>query len=269
MTRIVDDSEVLLEMGLVENTVTDIEKSIVASAITRAQGAIKRYLRYDPVSATRTEFYPQGDISLSSRDAFRWTANDTHAILVKEATLGTDLLQTQHIPIRSITDLRVDTIGRSGTFPGSFSDSTKKVEGVDFWPNYDVVGSDDISVSRDGIIRNAGSWPISPGSVKIVSITGYTEVEIHGEDTVLDASPIMDSVIVEAVRIAKNAIIGNKKSGIGFTPGPVISERLGDYSYKIGTGVSSASDTLFGGKYDLLPETKERLNDFVNWSWFF
>lgn len=262
MATIVDISEVLLELGL-SNSATDEERAIVATAITRAEGAVKRHLRYDPVQRTRTEYYPHQDFRSAAREAV-WEVNDTEAYLRHMAEAASTDLQVQHLPIRSITTLHIDYDARSGSRSGAFGVSTLKVEGEDFWPNYDGLDSSGNKICRDGIIRSAGSWPNVAGSVKLVSVAGYTAKELHGQDTIVDASPIMDAVIDEAVRRAKKAFVNKKHARVGFAAGPITSERLGDYSVSYD---SASANRLFGGLYDLLPETSQTLSEFVNLGW--
>lgn len=166
MPSIIDISEVLLEMGLADVSETDYERAVVNSAITRAEGAIKRFLRYDPVQRTRTEFYPQKDLPALYQRAV-WESQGDKAILRGLAGAATDLLQVQHIPIRSITSLVIDYSGRFGTSVDAFT-ATAEIEGSDYWPTYDGVDDDGNSFCRDGLIRSFGRWPTEPGSVKVV-----------------------------------------------------------------------------------------------------
>ena len=259
---IIDPSEILLELGL-SDSVTDEERALVNTAIVRAEGAVKRILGYDPVQRSRTEFYPRQDYDQQANAAV-WEAEGTQAVLRRVAEAATSELQVQHIPIRSITNLYVDYDGRSGTSSGAFAAASEKTEGTDFWPNYDGEDSDGESLCKDGIIRSIGRWPTTPGTIKLVYVAGYSAKEIHGQDTIVDASPIMDATIDEAVRRAKGALIWKKKTGGGHVAGPFTSERLGDYSY---TADSSLISRMFGGLYDVLPGTKMKLESFVNWGW--
>jgi len=261
MGTIIDPSEVLLEMGL-SASVTEEERAIVNTAIVRAEGAIKRYLKYDPVQCERTEYYPQQEFDHNSREGL-WEVQGGLAVIRRVTEASTSELQVKHVPIRSITSLRVDLDGRSGTTLGSFPLETERIEGSDFWANYDGLDSSDVQICRDGIIRSFGLWPVTPGTVRLIYIAGYTSAEIHGQDTLVDASPIMDATLQEAVRRAQKAFL-MMKSSRGFVAGPLTGERMGDYSYTL---ASSTSQQLFGGSYDVIPSSVEKLSDFVNWGW--
>lgn len=259
MKNIADISEVLLRAGLF-SVVTEEERALAGEFLKFSQAAVRRYLGYDPVQGTRTEYYPNLDIELGGRRI--WEVNDTQAYTrtVGEAT-ATEL-QIRHVPIRSITSLYVDYDGRAGARSGAFPAGSQWTEGTDFWPNYDSVDSSSAKVCRDGILRSYGLWPTNPGSVKITYVAGYTDAELHGQDSVIDASVIVDVVIDEAVRRFIKFDAMKKKSGAGFT-GPLSSESLGDYSYSVDT--SSRNELI--SKSDLTMESISKLDDFVNYGW--
>ena len=260
MGTIVDVSEVLLEMGL-SASATEEERAIINLSIRRAEGVVTRYLGYDPLRLERTEFYPQRDVILQAT-AGVWVVEGTQAILRRAISVATDELQLIHLPIRAINTVHVDFDGRSGTTAGAFDPDTLKVIGSDFWPNFDRIDSDGASVGTDGILRNIGSWPTQPGTVKVVYTAGYEESEFRGTDTVLDASPIYDSVVQESVRRARRALALKKHAQIGHVAGILASERLGDYSYSLDTATAKS---LFGGMSDLTAESMRQLESFVNW----
>jgi hypothetical protein len=255
----VDISEVLLDLGL-SDSATDEERAIAASSIRRAEAAIKRFLGYDPYQKERTEFYPQQDFSMDN-GSFVWEVNDAVAYQRQLSEGATNVLMVQHIPIRSVSALYIDYDGRGGSKVGSFGSDSLKTEGTDFWPNYNMVDDDGNSMCTDGILRSEGLWPTNPGTVKIVYTAGYSSKELHGQCSLVDATQILEAVVDESVRRAKKVFLTKKQTGKGFVAGTVTSESLGDYSYSI-DGSSAASN--FGGQYDLLGDTIDRLNDFVN-----
>jgi hypothetical protein len=258
--NIIDVEEVILELGLSSSN-TEEERSIAGVAIQRVEGIVKRYLKYDPSRRTHTEFYPQSDFRRDARIAV-WEINDTNAFQRRRVRGMNDELQIQHLPIRSITDLRIDFDGRHGTQSGAFAASTQQVEGTDFWPNYDGEDDDGNSICRDGIIRSAGAWPTEPGSIKIVYIAGYSDAELHGQGGVVDASPITDVIISESIRKIKKAFVEMKQGAVGFVAGPMMSETLGNYKYVLDSAITTR---LFGNEWNLMPDSLDRLNDFVNY----
>jgi len=258
---IVDISECLLELGLTSSP-TDEERAIISTCITRAEGAVKSHLRYDPASRSRTEFYPQRDSSSGSRSAV-WESEGNSAILRNLVEGANQELQVQHVPIREspAIDLRIDYDGRSGTSSGAFAAESLKTEGSDFWPNYDGQDSSGNGVCRDGIIRSFGTWPSTPGTVRIVYTAGYSAAELHGQDSIIDASPILDAVIEEVARRVRKIMVQKKQASVGWVAGPFRSERLGDYSYQTDGALTAQ---LLGGLAALSVESMSKLEPFVN-----
>lgn len=264
MGAIIDISEALLDLGLA-GSVTETERAEVNTCLNRAEGAVRRYLRYDPVQRSRTELYPGMDVQIAGTTGV-WEANSAQAYLRTVSSGATSELQLRHIPIRSspAIDLRIDYAAKSGAASGAFGSGSVKSEGVDFWPNYTRYDSDGNKVCDDGILRSVGLWPLEPGTVKIVYTAGYSAAELHGQDSIIDASPIIDAVLAETVRRMHKLQALKKKSGTGWVPGSLQSESLGDYSYSMG---GSSADKMMGQQYDIMPETAEKLADFVNMGW--
>ena len=265
---IADDSMVLLRAGL-SASATDEEKALTSSALVYSEGKIKRFLGYDPEQRVRTEYYPQRTSSGFAQQAV-WEATADSAYLRRTSGASTSELQVRHLPVRktdssgsNAIDLRIDYDGRFGSLAGSFAADTQKTEGSDFWPSYDGVDSSGIAVCHDGIIRSVGLWPEEPGAVKITYVAGYTYQELSGHDSNVDASPIQDAVIEEATRRLKQALVLKKSGTLGWLPGLLAGERLGDYSYRTDQVLARR---LYSGMYELLPETKDRLSTFVNYA---
>ncbi len=257
---IVDISEVALEMGL-SSSITDEERALITMGIQRAEGAVIRFLGYDPSQRTRTEYYPSLDPHYQESE-FVWEVNDTQAYQRRLASAATSELQMKHLPIRTSTaiELWLDYDGRSGTLSGAFSD--KKAEGTDYWANYDGYDSDGNKICRDGILRSIGTWPTTPNSVKVTYVAGYSAKEFRNQDTLVFAGGIWEAALDEAVLRCKRALaLNKKKTRIGWAAGPLTSERLGDYSY---TADASVAQKLFGGQWDLQGGSVQKLREYRN-----
>lgn len=263
MGRIVEISESLLLLGL-SGTSTETERAIIQFCINPAEAAVRKFLNYDPVQATRTEYYPGGDSSSQGREGI-WEVTDTVAYQRQLAEGSSDQLQLQHLPIRSITTLKVDYDGRFGTRSGAFGTDTAWTEGEDFFPEY--TGKDDSGAkySLSGIVRSQGRWPLVAGSVEVVYVAGYSASELRNQaGGIVDASAIHEAVIDEVTRRVQKHYSRMKKARVGFAAGPFTSESLGDYSYSVDAATLSK---LVGASYDLLPETEAKLQSFVNYGW--
>jgi len=270
MASILDPSEAILELGL-SSSITEEERAIVNQAIVKAEGAVKRFLRYDPTLRRRTEYYPRHDASLG-RGVSIMEVSSTQAYERQLVSGQTSELQLMHIPIRSspAMELRIDYDGRSGARVGSFGAETVKVEGEDFWANYDQFDGSGNKVCSDGILRSMGLWPQTAGTVRVIYTAGYTNIELRGQDEpdvdgndILDASPIWTAVLEETKRRVEQVMV-RRKSSTGWTAGPKSSESLGDYSYSIDTSLSKA---LYGSSVELMDEMKMLLQSFVHMGW--
>ncbi len=266
MSSIVDVSEVLLECGL-SASVTDEERAIANQSIIKAEGVVKSFLHYDPIQKTHTEFYPQTDTNQQHRQGI-WEVQGDQAILRRAEEAATRELQLIHIPIRDVTSVHIDFDGRSGTKSGAFGSETLKTEGVDFWANYDSIDSDGDSVCMDGILRSLGSWPVTPGTVKVVYVAGYTEAEFHGQDTSIDVSPIWEAALNEACKRLRKVMALKKQAGAGFVTGTLKSEKLGDYAYTLDSSPAS-TEIAIGGTSSLSMESKSLLSPYIHWSFVF
>lgn len=260
MGRIVDPSQAKLATGLVGGASAN-DAGLLLMAIAGAEGAIRRFLGYDPVYATRVEYYPIRDAGQMGRETL-WEISPTMAYERRVAQGSADALIVRHLPIRSITELKIDYDGRAGTRSGSFGSETVKTEGTDFWPNYDMVDSDGARVCNDGVIRSQGRWPDVAGSIKLTYYAGYKPRELNGQDTLIDASPIWSACLMEIQRRMIKLSQLQKRTGAGFS-GPLTSENLGDYSY---TSDSALLGIMVGGS-NLLPESMDQLSPFVNYGW--
>lgn len=260
MGKIIGDELVLLELGL-SSSPTDEERAVVQQAVVKAEGAVMKFLGYDPLQRSRTEYYPMQDVDPANASVV-WEASDTEAYMRRLAGASTSQLQLRHIPVRSsvAADVRVEYDGRFGTKAGSFAASTAKVEGTDWWTQYDMLDSAGFKVCNDGILRSIGRWPTEPGSVRVVYTAGYSNAELEGQDLLVDASPIMDAIVEESLRRAKKVLVlWKKNSRTGHNAGTITSETLGEYSYSLSTG---AMDKLLsaGG---LSLESREKLQPFA------
>lgn len=259
MGSIADISEVVLDAGL-ESSITETERALINTSINRAEAAIRRFLRYDPVRRSRTEYYPQADRGNPANPTI-WEATDSIAYERQVVAGATTELQVRHVPVRSIANLWIDYDGRFGQQSGAFGSDTLKTAGTDYWMSFDGQDDDGNGISRDGIIRSQGLWPVEAGCVKIEYTAGYSSAELHGQKDLVDATAILESVVDEAIHRLLKVQSRKKRSQVGWVGGPITSEELGDYSYRIDT---STAAKLIGPSSDLMDETVDRLQPFVN-----
>ena len=102
--------------------------------------------------------------------------------------------------------------------------------------------------------------------MKVTYVSGYTDDELQGNDSVVNARQIYTAILTEAMRRAKRTFLMWKNGSLGWLSGYVTSERLGDYSYSLG-GTARLAKGAFGYDSDLMGSTRESLLDMVNWGW--
>lgn len=260
--RIVGSEAVQVELGIY-GTATATELLIVTSSIAKAESAVRAHLGYDPVQAARTEYYPQATPTYAGRDAL-WEVEGDQAVLRRREEASTNDLQLVHIPVRAIVVPRVwlDYDGRFGTNSGAFGADDEKVLGNDFWPTYEKVDEAGYGVCSDGILKSFGRWPSEPGSVKVTYTAGYSAAEFAGEKPLVDASPIYQVVLEEALRRAKKSfVLWKKNAKLGHVSGALQSETLDKYRYELAESVVNA----VMGATDLMADSRQRLAPFVNY----
>lgn len=245
---------------------TEQQRALVATLHRMVEGKVRDHLGYDPEQKPHTEFYPRVQLA-ATRDRGVWDVNSSHTTARFESFGEADTLQLRHLPVRAVTDLRVDEEGRHGTASGSFAASDAWTEGEDFWPEYEA-----LYLCRSGMLRASGAWPATPGSVKVTYVAGYSRDELLGQATAdslsggvyissgVDASPIASSVQVAVVaNYAK--LLAWKPGELTGVAGALQSERLQDYSYTL------AADALasLGFTVTLPTESLGYLEPYRHW----
>lgn len=250
-------------LGVDPETASALEKRNAQRALNSAMGVVRRTLGYDPRLAVRTEYYPPEAStdswnSESAENVGIWESNGVTAVLTPRYRSGRtdDMLCLRHIPVRSISEVREDPSANANFKTGDFADATVLTNGTDFFLDVNVDG-----ISESGFLRRANSiWSLWPRSIKITYQAGYTNEEFAGEGDI-DASPIAEAVLICGIILFKQKAVNAKGNG-GFLPGPIQSEKLGDYSYTIG---KNAGGGLLGdfSSTDMPPDqVLELLQDF-------
>ena len=272
---IANEGELRASLGLL-STITDEERTVLLLLHPLAEAKIKEYIGYDPEQKTVTEHFPRHTHAGGGglRGGGFWDSNTahTHAVFEREATSGAvESLQTQRLPLRTITTLKVDSNARFGKGTDPWPTGSDWTEGQDYWPEYEQA---DFCLS--GLLDASGAWPVTPGSVELVSLSGYSPDELAGRATATGTSSgIITTAGVSAIGIKQAVIIqvtkgfqtwaANKKSSrLGFLPGVLNSEKIGDYSYTIDSSLAAEAGGLMN---DLAPEAAQHADPFVNWGY--
>jgi hypothetical protein len=264
---ILKESEIRVVLGL-EDTITDHERSVLVLAAKSIDAAIIARLGYDPVQRSRTEYYPRY-LRHGSGGGF-WDVNVAHTHAVHIERNGPQTIQLKHLPIRKITSVRVDSNGYFGKGASAFPASTAWTEGEDFFAEYEQG-----NYAPSGIVQARGAWTVTPGSIKITYLAGYSEAELAGEalanvdsggivtTAYVNASDIKQAAILTAMKFFKTVEEHKKQSTVGFTAGAINSEKLGDYSYTLDT--SSVSSALSSMQVSLPQEADMLLEPYMHY----
>jgi hypothetical protein len=229
--------------------------------IPAAQSAVAAVLMYDPEYATHVEILPVIGVAGDWSESDEWRSSSTHAYPARSGP-GLRSLQLRWLPVRRVTAVYEDPQARHGSFATAFASETLLTEGVDFAPEYDMYGSDNVKVCGSGLItRIGGGWSTEPGTVKVEYGAGYTATELQGVDAAINARPIKEAILMTALRSFRQYALHQKTAAAGFVGGIKTSESLGDYSYSVGSGGEAAMS--FGVM--LAPEARAMLDPFINY----
>jgi len=262
----VDDIKLLLGLS---SSITDEEQAFISLIHPLAEGLVKQYLKYDPEQKEHTEYFPRhlrsGGPGYGQEG--RWSVSGTRAIW-ESLDSSDSTLQLTHLPLRLIATVHVDTSAMHGDSDNAFDVDTMWTHGTDYYGDWDQP-----DVGYSGQLFSYGSWPSEPGTVKVVYRAGYSPAELLGtatEDAVagemittagVDGSGITRAVHITVIsQFLKNMAL-KKKDIAGFTPGALLGERLGDYSYQVDSGTFGAA----GLAVSLPDEAKEQLESYRHW----
>jgi hypothetical protein len=220
MATIVAFDQVQAWLGVNEDDQKEVD--IAALVHQLAEGAVQAHLGYNVVQAPYVEFHPDGDLAEVVLDPFAdfgATAFTPDVPATNEPSLGVILLK--NMPVKAVTEVRVSTTGygQATNFPpASVLDPT----------SYRVRG-------RRELVSNAGTWPVTGGSVMVTYTAGYTAQELLGV-----ASPIRQAVLDTAKFRWQN------RPGRGQAGGILVSEGWPDYraTYAHAGAVSADSVSL-------------------------
>lgn len=273
---IANEGEIRALLGLHE-TITDEERVVLMIQHPAAEKAVRDFIHYDPEQKLKTEHYPRwshiGGVAYPNEGL--WDANASHSHAVFSRTSLADAatsLQLERLPIRRITSVKVDDNAHFGKGDNAWPSGSEWTEGRDFFPEYD-----ETDVCESGLLNANGTWPITPGSVEIVYLAGYSPAELAGRATEdkeengivttagVSAIGLKQAVILTVMKGFKTWAANKKKSGLlGFAAGVLTSEKAQDYSYTIDPGTAAA---LAGLVSHLPGEAQELAEPHINWGW--
>lgn len=218
---------------------------VLAMVLTGTEHSVINYLRYDPVKASRVEFYPFNDERRDAADpaAERVDSINGSAVFYQEGQTYGDILILRNRPVWNDNSLEVreQTGACAGQTSGSFGSGTILTKGVHYW--LDCNTADGVSMS--GILyRLGGNWPSDPGSIKVTYNGGYSTSDFAGS-TARKIADIKLATIQAVIFNYKQIKLNAKQDLAGNTAGPIVAEKIGHYSYR--TSAAGVSSYNFGG----------------------
>lgn len=253
---ICSDEDVMVYLGIAA-TATDAQKGLVAMCRGYAEAAVKRFLGFDPGSATYTEFYPKSELN-AEHDWFVDVTGNGVSFVPKDT--GSKILILNNLPVTSVTEIREDAGANFGQGASDFPSSTILLPGVDYWLDLERSG-----ICLSGIVYRAGAWSYRPGTIKVTYVSGYSTSQLAGRATghgTIDASEIRLATIMASAKNFRQAAaqVAAVASGI---PGALVSESLADYSY---TADSSSSQMMTGMTMSLPSEVRQILSSYRSYA---
>ena len=271
---IVLESEVRAALGLMP-AITDTQQARLMLAVMSGHAAIRKYLHYDPEQrAGNAEYYPRADSLINVDHIGEWDVNTNHTRATFTNTRGIfKNLQLARLPIRSVSEVRVDYSAYFGQQNGDFGSGTEWEQGVDYAVEWDEEG-----VCRSGcLVAISTGWPVNPGTVKVTYRAGYSPLEFAGQATAnetdvngnvtkigVDASPIKAATLMTCMAQYHQLHNWSQNQLTGLlTPGPKSSESLGSYSYSLANGAAAAMIT--GMQLEVPPAASMLLEPFMHY----
>lgn len=268
---IVLESELQIALGLTDPD--DLQRARMALAMTTGHASVRKYLQYDPEQRVGpAEFYPRREMFGDDLGGV-WDVNAGHTRAEFITGYGVyKFLQLERLPVRAVTEIRVDAGARHGQQSGDFGSGTEWTQGVEYNIEWDQDG-----LCKSGMLIANGAWPVGPGTVKVTYRAGYSQNEFRGpasassvasDGTIttqgVDASPIKAAALLTCMAkyhtlkdFAQSQLTGLMATG------PKSSERLGDYSYTLAN--AQLSSMISSMALDVPPEAASLLQDFLNY----
>ena len=244
---IIDSLEVREYLAVSGQTVPDAALTLIDKLIPRVESLVRDFLRFNPESATRDEYYPQETLNNYLDGDPLVGGYDLIGGLAVPRIRGDRVLSAfglRNLPVRSITEVRENAAAwMTGAADGNFPD-THIISASNYQLDVDKSG-----LSWTGILRRvSGSWVTAPRGVKVTYVSGLSAAEFEGE-----YSSIKHAIIVAvlewigAIKYRANAALGG---------GIVTNLSIRDFSVTF--------DPRFLQGYELSDGVKKMLSPFVN-----
>ena len=244
-TTICSIAEVLNALGKAASTgPEDADYGLISMLLPMVDDTINDFLSYQVVYKQYTNLLPDIDMFDMTQFGSAWPYGEPFDVTsnnqqIAYAFPGTpQILQVPNIPLRSVTTMYADYSAAGGQESGDFSSATLLQLGTDYYLDFDSPDPGQTipyqsGVSWTGHIRRwlGGVWPARQRSCKITYYAGIRPDELDG---VVDfpsrrVRQIKYAAMFAMVAACREMKAWSDRSG-GQEAGPIVSERLADYS---------------------------------------
>ena len=268
---VVQEAEVRAALGLVP-TITDTQQARLMIAVASGHAAVRKCIGYNPEQKAYTgQLYPRAEYQGVELWEGVWDKSGSMAVF-EMLDSRFQYIQLEHLPVRSVSEVRVDPSARFGQGSSDFASSTVWTAGTQYYLEWDRE-----YVSRTGQIMAVSAWPSKAGTVKISYRAGYSPTEFDGPATDtstddngyitvagVDASALKAATLLECMRAYHTLAQFAQSSLTGLLiPGPKQSENLGSYSYSLASGAAAALLTSMAA--DISPQARALCEPFMHY----
>lgn len=235
-------AEILAYLGRSDASESDL--ALVNMLQPLVEQSLKAWLGYSVEYAEHTLYLPH--------EAHTQTGDDVFAGILDGRVYYTPVgdcrreLYLPELPVRGVSELRIDLAGNFGQTPGSFSGGSL-TEGVQFYREIDESG-----LCRSGKLICPMGWPTAPGSVQVTFAAGYTREELDGHSSVpaaAQAATIKFAAILAVSHYFRQQAAQDNNGGM------VVSESLAGWSQTLNTQLTTPD-------FDLPMQSKRILAPF-------
>lgn len=240
-TTICSPAEVLAVLGKASSATND-DRGMVEMLLPLVDGSIKSFLGYEVIYNTYTHLLPDTDMYDPNQFGDAWPLGepfDAKSGRISYFYPGTpNILQVPEIPLRSVVSLLVDFSSAGGQSANDFGSATALVLGTDYYVQYDAPDIGQTIPYQSGVcwaghIRRwlGGVWPNRAQTALCIYKAGITPDELDGK-TAFPSRRVADiklAAMQSMVAAFRQFKAWADRSG-GQEAGPIIAERLADYS---------------------------------------
>lgn len=216
-----------------------------------AEAALESYMQQELEYKRHIEYLPVGQPLLASEFqledlSFRKAGG---GVVLRSNRPGTDFLQLKHAPVTTFgLEVREDLDAKAGQEDAAFPASTVLTMGDDYYLDADerkMVEGHSVHLSRSGVLRRLGAWPVEPRTVKVTYYGGWQADQLYGRAA--------GAVRLAAIKTVAAFFWEARSNADSKGRGPKMSESIGKYSYSVGqAAIARMSGGVPGDAIELL-----------------